>query len=584
MSTEQNNPTSRPTPDSLRKKTPFLANLKRNTQSIRQALAFAGIGAIVVGVLIWIFLRGLEGPSYIVIGIGLAILLVDAIISLATVRQAVFGRRGRYGVNTAIVFIVFLTIAVIVNFTLHWAVDRPNPAAWLRVDTTATKQFLLEEQVVNTLENLKEPVKITAFFATNTAADAAAWRDTEDMLSEFRRRSGDFELTYELVDPEINPNVATGFGVTQFPALAIQGTESLRTEIVVGGNPGATSGVFTEQQVVTGLLVINEIRQKKVLFVTGHSERDVLDTSENTSIGLAGRALNRENYIVLVETLQELATRLAIGDPLEIPAVIVFANPTQELLPIDQNALLEYARSGGSIMFMIEPNDTPDSFKQFLSRYGVAVGDGEAADRASYVGGNETFIQVKKSNQQLPPHPITDDFEVLYMPGVTHFGWTIDPAAVPLVDDITPVVMQAMLASTTLYSWSETDPDFIGFDQGVDIGGPLPIAVAVEAIGELAGGTYSDGESTISMNMVLIGDTDFATNNYFGSANNADLFINSVNFLAKDVELISIRAKTEADRQMFLTKNERDFVRWSGWLLMPALISIFGFWTWWRRR
>ena len=585
MSTEQqNSPTNRPTPDSLRKKTPFLENLKRNPQSIRQALAFAGIGAIVVGVLIWIFLRGLEGPSYIVIGIGLAILLVDAIISLATVRQAVFGRRGRYGLNTAIVFIVFLTIAVIVNFSLHWAVDRPNPAAWLRVDTTATKQFLLEEQVVNTLENLKEPVKITAFFATNTAADAAAWRDTEDMLSEFRRRSGDFELTYELVDPEINPNVVTGFGVTQFPALAIQGTESLRTEIVVGGNPNETSGVFTEQQVVTGLLVINEIRQKKVLFVTGHSERDVLDINESTSVGLAGRALNRENYVVLVETLQELATRLAIGDPLEVPAVLVFSNPTQELLPIDQNALLEYARSGGSIMFLLEPDDTPDTFKQFLSRYGVAVGDGEAADRASYVGGNETFIQVKKSNQQLPPHPITDDFEVLYMPGVTHFGWTIDPAAVPLVDDITPVVMQAMLASTTLYSWSETDPDFIGFDQGVDIGGPLPIAVAVEAIGELAGGTYSDGESTISMNMVLIGDTDFATNNYFGSANNADLFINSVNFLAKDVELISIRAKTEADRQMFLTKNERDFVRWSGWLLMPALVSIFGFWTWWRRR
>ena len=585
MSTEQqNSPTSRPTPDSLRKKTPFLENLKRNTQSIRQALAFAGIGAIVVGVLIWIFLRGLEGPSYIVIGIGLAILLVDAIISLATVRQAVFGRRGRYGLNTAIVFIVFLTIAIIVNFSLHWAVDRPNPAAWLRVDTTATKQFLLEEQVVNTLENLKEPVKITAFFATNTAADAAAWRDTEDMLSEFRRRSGDFELTYELVDPEINPNVATGFGVTQFPALAIQGSESLRTEIVVGANPNETSGVFTEQQVVTGLLVINEIRQKKVLFVTGHSERDVLDINESTSVGLAARALNRENYVVLVETLQELATRLAIGDPLEVPAVLVFSNPTQELLPIDQNALLEYARSGGSIMFLLEPDDTPDTFKQFLSRYGVAVGDGEAADRASYVGGNETFIQVKKSNQQLPPHPITDDFEVLYMPGVTHFGWTIDPAAVPLVDDITPVVMQAMLASTTLYSWSETDPDFIGFDQGVDIGGPLPIAVAVEAIGELAGGTYSDGESTISMNMVLIGDTDFATNNYFGSANNADLFINSVNFLAKDVELISIRAKTEADRQMFLTKNERDFVRWSGWLLMPALVSIFGFWTWWRRR
>jgi ABC-type uncharacterized transport system involved in gliding motility auxiliary subunit len=86
------------------------------------------------------------------------------------------------------------------------------------------------------------------------------------------------------------------------------------------------------------------------------------------------------------------------------------------------------------------------------------------------------------------------------------------------------------------------------------------------------------------LNMILIGDADFATNNYFGSANNSDLFVNAVNYLAQDFELISIRTKTDSNRQLFLTKNERDFVRWSGWLLMPFLISIFGFWTWWRRR
>ena len=223
MSTDQQNkPGSRPTADSFREKTSIFQSLKNNTKSIRQALALVGVGALVFGVLIWIFLRGLEGPAFIVAGVGFILLLIDAIISLATVRQTVFGRRGRYGLNTAIVFIVFVTIAVVLNFTLLWATDRPNPEGWLRVDTTATKQFLLEEQVINTLENLKEPVKITAFFTTDTAAEAAAWRDTDDMLSEFRRRSGDFDLTYERVDPELNPNVATALGVTQFPALAIE--------------------------------------------------------------------------------------------------------------------------------------------------------------------------------------------------------------------------------------------------------------------------------------------------------------------------------------------------------------------------
>ncbi len=585
MSTDQqNNPESRPTSDSVREKTPIFQSLKNNTKSIRQALALVGVGAVVFGVLIWIFLRGLEGPAFIVAGVGFVLLLIDAIISLATVRQAVFGRRGRYGVNTAIVFIVFLAIAVVVNFTLHWATDRPSPEGWLRIDTTATKQFLLEEQVVNTLENLKEPVKITAFFTTDTAAEAAAWRDTDDMLSEFRRRSGDFELTYERVDPELNPNVATALGVTQFPALAIEGTESRRTEVIVGADPSDVANVFTEQQVVTGLLVINEIAQKKIVFITGHSERDLTDVTTTTAIGLAGRALNRENYVVLNETLQELGTRMASGDPQEIPAAIVFANPTQDLLAIDQQALLNYARYGGSKLFLFEPFSTPDTFKQFLSRYAVAIGDGEAADNASFVAPSPTFIQVKKSNGQIPAHPVTIGFEVLYMPGTTHFGWAMDPEAIPLVEDNTPLVKQGILASTTINSWSETDPDILDYDRGTEIGGPLPLAVVVEAIGEVAGGVYSDGEQLVTMNMIVIGDTDFATNNYFGSANNSDLFVNAVNYLSKDYELISIRTKTDANRQLFLTKNERDFVRWSGWLLMPSLISLFGFWTWWRRR
>ncbi|MDA1279090.1 MAG: Gldg family protein [Chloroflexi bacterium] len=585
MSTDQQNrPESRQSPDSVRTWTSVFNSLKNNSKSIRQALAVIGVGAIVFGVLIWIFLRGLEGPSFIVMGVGLGLLIVDAGISLATVRQALFGRRGRYGLNTAIVFVTFVAIAVIVNFTLYWAGDRPNPAGWLRVDTTATKQFLLEEQVVNTLKNLKEPVKITAFFVTDTAAESAAWRDTQDMLSEFRRRSSAYDLEYELVDPDLNPNIATALGVTRFPALAIEGVESRRTEVVVGLNPNTTSNVFTEQQVVTSLLVINQIAQKKVIFITGHSERDVTDTEQVTSFGLAGRALNRENYVVLVETLQELGTRIAIGDPQEQPAALVFAGPTRELLPIDQQVLLEYARSGGSILFMFEPEETPDSFKQFLSRYAVSIGTGEAADVASFVAPSPTFIQIKKSNSQLPPHPVTEGFEVLYMPGSTHFGWAVDPQSIPLAEATTPLVRQAILASTTLSSWSETDPDTLEFNVGEEIAGPLPVAVVIEAVGELTGGVYRNEDGLFSLNMIAIGDTDFASNNYFGSANNADLFVNAVNFLARDFELISIRSKTESNRQLFLTRNERDFVRWSGWLLMPGLISLFGFWTWWRRR
>ncbi|MFL2664915.1 MAG: GldG family protein [Dehalococcoidia bacterium] len=580
---EEINQKVRPKPDTTKNKQSLLKFLTKDNKSLRQSLALIGVTTLLLGILIWIFLRGLERPALIISTIGLILLIIDGLISLATVRKAIFGRRGRYGINTAIVFIFVILIAIILNITLYVSSNKPNPAGWLRIDTTATKQFLLEEQVVNTLENIREPIKITAFFERDTSAGAAAWRDTEDMLSEFKRRSSIYDLSYEVLDPELNPNDAISLGVSKFPALAVQGTESLRTEVIEGGNPNISPNVFTEQDLVTAILIINQMKQKLVVFITGHSERDVTDIISPDNIGLAGLSLLRENYAVDNWTLQELQTVLNFGSPEDRPAAIVFANPTQDLLAIDKEALLQYTRTGGGILLSLEPDVIPESFKQYLSRFAVSVGVGEVVDVASFVAPNPTFVQVKSSNSQLPPHPITDDFDVLYLPGSTHFGWSIDPQTIPLDDNENPIIQQAILASSTISSWSELDKELIEFDVNSEMPGPLPLSVIVDINGELPNRAYSSSENSTS-SIVLVGDTDFFSNNYLESANNSDLFVNTINYLAKDFELISIRSKTDSNRQMFLTKNERDFIRWSGWLLMPTIIGLYGVWKWWRRR
>ena len=84
--------------------------------------------------------------------------------------------------------------------------------------------------------------------------------------------------------------------------------------------------------------------------------------------------------------------------------------------------------------------------------------------------------------------------------------------------------------------------------------------------------------------IVVIGDSDFASNKYITSSRNQDLFANSVNWLTKDTELISLRVKETVFRELVLTKNERAFIRWSGWLLMPSIIGSLGILAWWRRR
>ena len=132
-------------------------------------------------------------------------------------------------------------------------------------------------------------------------------------------------------------------------------------------------------------------------------------------------------------------------------------------------------------------------------------------------------------------------------------------------------------------SWEELgDTDVFDLDE--DRPGPFPVAVAVEALAPIGfAPQVVDGE-VIRTNIVVIGDTDFASDRYFSSAKNGDLLANAVNWAARDFELISIRSKTKVFRELVLTKSERDFVRWSGWLLMPSLIGAVGVWSWWRRR
>ena len=553
---------------------------------MRQLLAIAGAGAVLFGGIIYVFIRDLVGASYLVMGIGGFLLLVDIVFSWRQVGRAIFGRRGRYGVNTVVILLAFIGIAVVINFFLFWLVNRPDPQGWLRVDTTATKQFILADQAITVLESLKEPINVKVFIEDRPEY-TAAWRNTEDLLSEFQRRSTTRDFGYEKIDPDLDPNIALEYGVTQYPSLVVEAVDSRRTEIVVGSDPESGPQIFDEQQLITALLVVNHIKQKRVLFIGGHSERDIMavDPRESTEgYGLAAQALLRDNYAVGSATLSDLGTLLMAGDPELLPAAIIFADPEQNLNVNEMSALIGYLYSGGSAMFLLEP-DAPPTFLQILGQYGLAMGEGTLVDSSSFVAPNPLFLQVKNTNLQISPHTITAGFDVLYFPGAAYIGVTITPETVPVTPEGHPYVIPLDLAITTAYSWAETDTETISFDPETELAGPLPIAVAVEAVADLTGTpTRTETGEYLSTNLVVIGDADFASNGYFASAKNGDLFANSVNWLVRDYELISIRPKVKATRELVLTRTERDFVRWTGWLLMPALVGAAGIWTAWRRR
>jgi ABC-type uncharacterized transport system involved in gliding motility auxiliary subunit len=74
------------------------------------------------------------------------------------------------------------------------------------------------------------------------------------------------------------------------------------------------------------------------------------------------------------------------------------------------------------------------------------------------------------------------------------------------------------------------------------------------------------------------------TNGYLGIPGNRDLFLNTVNWLAQQENLISIRPKDPEDRRVSLTSDQAKLIFWLSILIIPGLILAAGVQTWWRRR
>jgi hypothetical protein len=186
-----------------------------------------------------------------------------------------------------------------------------------------------------------------------------------------------------------------------------------------------------------------------------------------------------------------------------------------------------------------------------------------------------------------PAHPISEGFRVM--------------TAFPLARSVRPTEGGAggrtaqPLVETSPQSWAETNlkslaagkVEFNG-DQG-DRQGPIALGAAVsapaaEAPAQPAGGNASPDAPKPESRIVAMGDSDFAANNAIGIQGNQDFFLNSVNWLAQQENLIAIRPRDAQDRRITLTADQQQRIMLLSLLIIPGLVFAGGVYTWWRRR
>lgn len=84
--------------------------------------------------------------------------------------------------------------------------------------------------------------------------------------------------------------------------------------------------------------------------------------------------------------------------------------------------------------------------------------------------------------------------------------------------------------------------------------------------------------------MVVVGDSDFASNAALNIQGNRDLSLNMVNWLAQQENLIAIRPHDPEDRRVTLTEDQTQRIIWITLVIIPGLLLATGVRVWWKRR
>lgn len=486
---------------------------------------------------------------------GLVLVLLYILSEWRAMVRSFSGREARFGSIAVASAVIVLSILVGINFLAN----RRNK----RWDLTASKQYTLSDQTKKVLGSLQKPVAVRVYSRTQ---DFDRFRERLDQY-----KYGSNKLSVEYIDVERYPSRANQDGVQQVGTVVF--AYDGRLERVTSDG---------EQELTNGLIKVVQGTKNKVYFVQGHGEK-AAEGSDRAGYSTISASLKSDNFEF---------DGLVLAQKQEVPAdatVLIIAGPQTDLFPAEIEMLKAYLARGGKIFFMLDPPNKPDAPAltnaiAFLKDWAIDVGNNIVVD-ASGMGrmlgtGPEVPLAAKYD-----PHPITDRFNLL--------------TAYSMARSISSIAAGANnrfaqnLIETSPSSWAETDIKQLMTsgtvkreDDKGDKAGPVSLGAAVSVAAEKppAPSDKPDAPKPPETRIVVIGDSDFASNGWLGIPGNRDLFMNAVNWLAQQENLISIRPRDPQDRRITVTATQERNIFWLTIFIIPGLILLAGVRTWWLRR
>src|SRR5437763_2003656 len=228
-------------------------------------------------------------------------------------------------------------------------------------------------------------------------------------------------------------------------------------------------------------------------------------------------------------------------------------------------AVRSHLAAGGNAFFMPDPS-WRSGLAPVIREYGVVLDDDIVIDEASHFWADVASPAVSDYNR----HQVTRDLPLTFFPGVRSLSPT--PQRVPDTS-VVPIV------NSSRNSWGQANRERVEFVKGRDVPGPNTLMVIALRRPE-ASAHAASGRSRIA----VVGDSDFATNSFFHIMGNGTLFLNTVNYLAAQENLIGIQPRTHDLPRVNLTNRQMKGTFFLSVILVPALLAVVGTAVWWRQR
>jgi ABC-type uncharacterized transport system involved in gliding motility auxiliary subunit len=490
--------------------------------TIRLVFGIAGIliGLAAAGV-------GLFYPSKTNLIIVLSVMSLSLLLSFFFVRikalKTFAGRRAtQLGLNSFLMVVFFVFIAVMINLIIS--------QYYFRYDLSSTKKFTLSPQTKKVVEAVKTEINILAFVRGNRT---------------------EYEKAFALLDGYryINRKIITSvYDLDAVPSLAQRyGVEEYGSSVVVYGEKHIKMAGVAEDVITNGIIRITREKKRPIYFVAGHGEHSVDDD------GRRGLSRAAESLVAMGYELKPINLAAVGSVPLDA-SVLMIAGPEIALSEYENDVLMNYSKEGNIFVML---NKEGDHMERFLDKFGISFYNGLAADPVNKMAESDETVPLVSS---YPVSPITEGFNLT----------TVYPTAMGLKRGKYGAAFQyvPIVNSSGSSFIRPSDSDVVEKDV---VKGPMKLSILI---------TQMDYDGL----MVIFGDADFITNDYYDVSGNGNLFRNIINYLVGETEIVSVSAQSAEFVPLYITNSQSKVIMYVFMIGVPFIVSIAGMALWIIRR